>query len=76
MAEPVECEISLAMNESGDWFICKADEEDVAQQLKDNYDSEAVRTVKIKVVMRPPHIPEAIITVHDEAGETITATAE
>lgn len=76
MAEPVECEIGLAMNESGDWFICKADEEDVAQQLKDNYDSEVVRTVKIKVVMRPPHIPEAIITVPDEAGETITATAE
>lgn len=76
MAEPVECEIGLAMNEEGDWIICKWNETHPIAELEENFNSHAARVIKIKVKMTPPRPAEALITIPDEAGETITATAE
>ena len=76
MAEPVECEIAIVMDTDGDWIVRKWDD-----HLMSEFDDEIGgdhprRVIKITAKMAPPVLQQAIITVPDEAGETITATAE
>lgn len=78
MADQVECEIGLAIDDAGEWVVCKWEDE-ATQLFMDNVGlggDGALRVIKLKLMVTPARAQEAIITVPDEAGETITATAE
>lgn len=75
MTGKVECEIAIAMNEDGDWVVCKW-EDDAIDLLNEEVGGAAARIVKVTVVMLPPVVPAARVNVGDAAGETVEVTAE
>lgn len=76
MADIVECEIGLAMNETGGWIVCKWSDSHPFGLLSEEEGGDVARVIKIKVKMTPPVATEVLVNIPDEAGETITATAE
>jgi hypothetical protein len=76
MTELKTAELFIAMDSDGDWSSGSDENEAV-----DNYNTNiggnlALRVVKITVTMRPPEITEASVTVPNEAGQQVAATAE
>lgn len=75
MAEKVEVDVYVAMNEEGGYAV-DTTAEDAAQTCADQCGGNQIRTVKLVVTMTPPEeMPEVEVEVPDEAGET-TVTAK
>jgi hypothetical protein len=69
-----ECRILVAMNEDGDWVVTD-DESDALSKLSNDVGGYHARVVAITVHMSPPVMPEASVTVPDDAGETVSIEA-
>jgi hypothetical protein len=75
MAEKVEVDVYISMNEEGGYSVA-TEAEDAAQSCAEECGGNQLRTVKLVVTMTPPEqMPEAHVDVPDEAGETTTVTA-
>jgi len=75
LPEEVEAEITLVMNEDGEWEV-DSDPDEAVTRLLDNSPSRAIRTVTLIVRMRPPVIVELAVDVPDESGTTTVATVK
>lgn len=74
MADKIDCELWIAMNEGGDWIVI-SDESEALSELGEQQGGYQARVVKITVKMSPPVMSEAEVTVPDEAG-SVTAQSE
>jgi hypothetical protein len=76
MADKVNCEFFVAMNEYGGWIVT-TEESDALSDLGSAEGGYLGRVIKITAMIAPPVMTEAMVDVPDEAGETtkIEATA-
>jgi hypothetical protein len=76
MTDQVECQITILMDEDGDWVVCKNDNEcvtDAAGELADE-DSVSARRVNLSVFITPPAVTDGKVIVPDAAdGELAVA---
>ena len=70
MTTKIDCEIFIAMNEDGDWVVTN-EESEVLDILSENVGGGLARVVKVTVKMAPPVMPQAIVDIPNEAGETM-----
>jgi hypothetical protein len=76
MTDLKTAELWIAMDSDGD-YETGCDEETAITNYNDNIGGcLPLRVVKINVAMRPPKVTEASVTVPDEAGQELAATAE
>lgn len=78
MTDIVECKISIAMNEDGDWVVVtEHDDLSAIDKLREDIGGTLARVVNFTIKMRPPVAPEIEITIPDSAGEAaVIAVAE
>jgi hypothetical protein len=69
----VHCKVFIGMSETGDWVVGLSETE-VLYHLCDRGSHQA-RIVKVTVKMAPPVMAEAEVTVPDDAGQIVEATA-
>jgi hypothetical protein len=69
----VECWIS--MNEDG-FAEVGTTEEEAAERLMESQGGRRCRSVMLSVLMLPPQVTEAAVTVPDEAGHTVDVRAD
>ena len=71
MADKIQIEIWIVMNEDGEYTA--ATDQDVArEEFDENCGGSARRVVKLNVWMTPPSVIEAEVTVDDDAGSVTT----
>ena len=73
-AHLIDCEVWVAMNESGK-YVSDNNAENAVDFLRDNHGAVSIRTVKVTLRMSPPDIDGVTVRVPDTAGE-LTAAAE
>jgi hypothetical protein len=69
-------EIWLAINETGDAAVSLEGAVEAVEALAGDYQSAAVRTVKLTAKLALPQVIETEVDVPDEAGETQQVDAE
>jgi hypothetical protein len=77
MAEKIEVEVFVAINEDGDW-AADSEAEVARDQMFENFGGYACRIVKLKLLVTPPSFEEPIATIDvpDEAGVTAAVEME
>jgi len=67
-------EVFLAVDADGDWYA-GGEAETAVDNYNDNYSSQILRVVKINVTLTLPEVQEASVTIPDDAGQTVEASA-
>ncbi len=71
MAEKIQIEIWVVMNEDGE-YVAATDQELAREEFDENFCGSARRVVKLNVWIAPPEVIEAEVTVADDAGTVTT----
>ena len=76
MTELVTVDVFVAMDSDGNIQV-GTDMDEATERYNDHHGLVSpIRIVKLAVTMRPPEVTEASVTVPDEAGQQVAATAE
>jgi len=70
MNDKHECEITIVIDEKGEWCVCKTDDDYIADELSNlaEQGGTMVRRIDIKHMIAAPQLTEGTVTVPDEAG--------
>jgi hypothetical protein len=74
MADKVNCELWIAMNEDKGWIVTQ-DESEALEKLMNDEGGWHCRIAKITVSMSPPVMAEAKVDVPADTGQTVQASA-
>jgi hypothetical protein len=74
MNDKHECEITILIDENGEWRVCKMDSDEINDELGNLAEDGGtmVRRVDLKCMIAAPVITEGTVDVPDDAGTEFT----
>ena len=72
----ITCNISVAVNEDGDWVVVKDDDEIAIDKLAEEYGGSRCRVIALNVTITPPKPVTLDVTVPDEPAGPVSVTMD
>jgi len=72
MSDKIECEITIIIDENGEWRVCKMDDDEIQDEIGNLAEPAGtmVRRVDIKIMVAAPQVVEGTVEVPDDPTQT------